>query len=310
MTNKSGPSDVKTNRRSRYFSSSDEEEGSGHEDGSSQEARSTSPTVAGSNQKPNTNPIDPDSRVVDPEKQPSEPTQFTFTETGQTRPQKTASVPRARFQEIADKSFHLFYWLSAVPEYRDADRHRDHDADQQPSKEYISFTLDNQGLEQRVSQLQKYLKMKSRTGHRAYIRCPSHSLDDVEDQKTEIIRLTRERERTKNDRAEEDIESELRAVRAARRYSQRYKGKDFRSRRSSESATPPDLYRGRRSLSGSSKSTDVVITVKPNSKVAKSIVRIAKQLFVFFFPLAYSSSMTSKYWGALHWLLQVSFNWI
>ena len=39
------------------------------------------------------------------------------------------------------------------------------------------------------------------------------------------------------------------------------------------------------------------------SKIPKTILKLSKQLFTFFFPLAYSSNMTDKYWGGVLRLL-------
>ncbi|KAL8749114.1 MAG: hypothetical protein Q9184_006932, partial [Pyrenodesmia sp. 2 TL-2023] len=58
------------------------------------------------------------------------------------------------------------------------------------------------------------------------------------------------------------------------------------------SSSPPDEF-----------SDPIVSTDLPDQEDAKMILKLSKQLFEFFFPLAYSSSMTDKYWGAVFWLL-------
>lgn len=209
------------------------------------------------------------------------------------RPQKKARSPRARYQEISDKDFHLFYWLNASPASSVED---DFYSTRKGDEQSIYFTLDTQRLEQKVSQLQSYLKTKNRVGHRAYIQCPAHSLDDVEARKADIVRLTREKEKSTNAREREALEAELRRAK-------RHSGRRGRREVPSSQDTSPDSYGDRRSHSRSSKSTDIDL---PDQKRAKFIVSISKQLFTFFFPLAYSSGMTKKYWGAIHWLLHVS----
>lgn len=52
-------------------------------------------------------------------------------------------------------------------------------------------------------------------------------------------------------------------------------------------------------------SDPIVFTDLADQEAAKTILKLSKQLFAFFFPLAYSSSMTNKYWGAVFWLLHV-----
>lgn len=46
-------------------------------------------------------------------------------------------------------------------------------------------------------------------------------------------------------------------------------------------------------------------TELPDPETAKKVLKLSKQLFAFFFPLAYSSSMTDKYWGGVFRLLHV-----
>ncbi|KAL9016864.1 MAG: hypothetical protein Q9185_005814 [Variospora sp. 1 TL-2023] len=283
--------------KERYFSPSDEEESLEEETDRARQTRSqgrsSSPTVAGSTSKEESTPADPDSRY-----HKTETAQFDFTETEETRPQKKKSSPRTRFQEISDKDFHLFHWLNAAPTSSiKEDVCGTRKEGEHKSKGDVDFTLDTQGLEQKVSQLQSYLKTKNRVGHRAYIQCPLHNLDDVEARKVEIVRMTKEREKLTRAKERHDIESELRR---AKSYSKRREGREVRSNSISESSTSPGLYRDRRSPSGSSKITD---TDLPDPKRAKALVGISKQLFMFFFPLAYSSRMTKKYWGAIHWLL-------
>ncbi|KAI4142571.1 MAG: hypothetical protein LQ341_003172, partial [Variospora aurantia] len=287
----------KSEAKERYFSPSDEEESLEEEIDRARQTRSqdrsSSPTVAGSTSKEESTPAGPDSRH-----HKTETTQFDFTETEETRPQKKKSSPRTRFQEISDKDFHLFHWLNAAPvssikeDIRGTRKEGEHE-----SKGDVDFTLDTQGLEQKVSQLQSYLKTKSRVGHRAYIQCPLHNLDDVEARKVEIARMTKEREKLTRAKERHDIESVLSR---AKNYSQRREGREVRSISASESSTSPGLYRDRRSPSGNSKITD---TDLPDPKRAKALVGMSKQLFIFFFPLAYPSRMTKKYWGAIHWLL-------
>ncbi len=78
----------------------------------------------------------------------------------------------------------------------------------------------------------------------------------------------------------------------------------------------PDEHRsGRRTTSSSAdvspnspphKFTDPLDeTDLPDAETAKKISKLSKQLFAFFFPLAYSSSMTDKYWGGVFRLLHV-----
>lgn len=235
-----------------------------------------------------------DAKLFDGDYEKIATAQFDFTETEEIRPQKKARSPRTRYQEISDKDFHLFYWLNASPAPSVED---DFYSTRKGDEQSICFTLDTQRLEQKVSQLQSYLKTKNRVGHRAYIQCPAHSLDDVEARKADIVRLTKEKEKSTNAREREALEAELRRAK-------RYSGRRGRREVPSSQDTSPDPYRNRRSRSRSSKSTDVDL---PDQKRAKFIVRISKQLFAFFFPLTYSSSMTKKYWGAINWLLHVSF---
>ncbi|KAL8650306.1 MAG: hypothetical protein Q9210_003902, partial [Variospora velana] len=287
----------KADPKERYFSPSDEEESLEEETDRTRQTRSqgrsSSPTVAGSTSKEDSTPADPDTKY-----QKTETAQFGFTGTEETRPQKKKSSPRTRFQEISDKDFHLFHWLNAAPissikeDIRGTRKEGEH-----KSKGDIDFILDTQGLEQKVSQLQSYLKTKSRVGHRAYIQCPLYNLDDVEARKVEIVRLTKDREKSTRAKQRHDIESELRRV---RNYSRRRRRREVRSSPGSHSSTSPESYRDRRSRSGSSEITDVDL---PDPKRAKALVRMSKQLFMFFFPLANSSRMTKKYWGAIHWLL-------
>ncbi|KAL8970969.1 MAG: hypothetical protein Q9197_003527 [Variospora fuerteventurae] len=283
--------------KERDFSSSDEEESLEEETDRARQTRSqgrsSSPTVAGSTSKEESTPADPASRY-----HKTETAQFDFTETEETRPQKKKSSPRTRFQEISDKDFHLFHWLNAAPASSiKEDVCGTRKEGEHKSKGDVDFTLDTQSLEQKVSQLQSYLKTKNRVGHRAYIQCPLHNLDDVEARKVEIVRMTKEREKLTRAKERHDIEPELRR---AKNYSKRREGREVRSNSISESSTSPGLYRDRRSPSGSSRITD---TDLPDPKRAKALVGISKQLFMFFFPLAYSSRMTKKYWGAIHWLL-------
>ncbi|KAL8928161.1 MAG: hypothetical protein Q9208_001871 [Pyrenodesmia sp. 3 TL-2023] len=58
--------------------------------------------------------------------------------------------------------------------------------------------------------------------------------------------------------------------------------------------------------SASNDFTNPVVEIQPavtDQDIAKTILKLSKELFAFFFPLAYSSSMTDKYWGAVYWLL-------
>ncbi|KAI4264288.1 MAG: hypothetical protein L6R42_000594 [Xanthoria sp. 1 TBL-2021] len=48
-------------------------------------------------------------------------------------------------------------------------------------------------------------------------------------------------------------------------------------------------------------------TELPDQATANAILKLSKQLFAFFFPITYSSSMTDKYWGGVFWLLHASF---
>ncbi|KAL9010279.1 MAG: hypothetical protein Q9173_004768 [Seirophora scorigena] len=286
------PTSGKSDPKDRSFSpsgeeSSEQETGKVHQTRS--QARSSSPTVAGSASKAGRDP-----QVFDGDYEKIATAQFDFTETEEMRPRKKARSPRARHQEISDKDFHLFYWLNASPAPSvEDDFYGTRKEDEQKSEESIYFTLDTQRLEQKVSQLQSYLKTKNRVGHRAYIQCPSHGLDGVEARKADIVRLTREKENSTNAREREEVEAELRRMK-------RYSGRRGRREVQSSQDTSPDSYRDRRSHSRSSRTTDIAL---PDQKRAKFIVKISKQLFAFFFPLAFSSSMTKKYWGAIHWLL-------
>ncbi|KAL8957219.1 MAG: hypothetical protein Q9193_005453 [Seirophora villosa] len=288
-----GNSSGKSDSKHRPYSpseddSSEQETGKVHQTRS--QARSSSPTVAGSAFKAGQTQAGRDAQLFDGDYEKIATAQFDFTETVEMRPQKKARSPRARYEEISDKDFHLFYWLNASPAPSVEDNFS---STRKGDEQSIYFTLDTQRLEQKVSQLQSYLKTKNRVGHRAYIQCPAHSLDDVEARIADIVRLTREKEKSTNAREREALEAELRRAK-------RYSGRRGRREVQSSQGTSRDSYEGRRSHSRSSKSTDVDL---PDQRRAKFIVRISKQLFAFFFPLAYSSSMTKKYWGAIHWLL-------
>lgn len=88
---------------------------------------------------------------------------------------------RKDITEIHVNKFHLFYWLNAVPTSSfSRKRSLADEEEKQERKEGISIMLDNQRMEQSLSQMQAYIEKKNGTGRRAYAQCPSRSLDEVE----------------------------------------------------------------------------------------------------------------------------------
>ncbi|KAL8899238.1 MAG: hypothetical protein Q9207_006301 [Kuettlingeria erythrocarpa] len=379
---------IDTNRRKTDFSSSsDEEKPSGRQTHPLRYPRSRSPTVAGS--KPTKDhdvselsPLD----TVEPTPNTSD-RKYRMTDTDlaghndskSAPPKKSVTDTRPDLQTIRVNEFHHFYWLAATPTaLAGNDRSPAPGRGERERKEDISFTLDNRILEQSIAQMQTHLQKKKQMSQRAYARCPSHSLSEVEtwvaeykkrgegdwfrklaelenerlvNEKTkrlekieEEYRLAKQREKTmhqeqtvsKNERLTQGVEvlkkeeeyrmaqetlGRLVTEQLARRERERpVRRTDSEARRGvPHSDDPgiqesPDEHRsGSRTSSSSAEvsarspsceSTNPAIeAVLPDEETAKAILKLSKQLFAFFFPLAYSSSMTDKYWGGVFRLL-------
>lgn len=248
--------------------------------------------MVGSNPTVGPNQIDLKSQTTDTERKKGSTTLFDTDTTYNMRSSDLANATRASTQDVWVEDFHLFYWLAAVSKVsRDASRLTTAEENENIRTKGIPVTIDNQQLNSRMSQMQKYLTRKSRVGRRAYAQCPRSGLDKVDARKAVIDRLA------KGNDERGDTSSRRRArgmsdVEAPRRDLENLEG-----RSSSEEA---------RSRSSRRSPSVISITGFLQPKTSRSVVRLAKQTFAFFLPLECSSRMVEKYWGAVCWLLDVS----
>ncbi|KAL8936945.1 MAG: hypothetical protein Q9216_004676 [Gyalolechia sp. 2 TL-2023] len=225
----------------------------------------------------------------------------------------SANTAGTKTQDVWVDDFHLFYWLAAVSKLPKVTG-RPTTSQDIPQKG-ISLTVDNRQMKNRMSQIQDYLTQKNHVG-RAYALCPTSGLDEVEARKEEISRLAKGNISSRRGTGMSGLDEVLEkgeGMRGRRRsISQGSKSRSprrnpsgrLRDRRrptSEESRRSPSLPRNP-SLPRRSAYT-IHIDGFHDSQSSRQIVRLAKQIFTFFFPLEYSSRMTGKYWGAVRQLL-------
>ncbi|KAL9001792.1 MAG: hypothetical protein Q9188_005249 [Gyalolechia gomerana] len=180
------------NSKSRSRSRDTESANSSSEEDSPDPARSESPTVVGSNPTVGPNQIDLKSQTTDTERKKGSTTLFDTDTTYNMRSSDLANATRASTQDVWVEDFHLFYWLAAVSKVsRDASRLTTAEENENIRTKGIPITIDNQQLNSRMSQMQKYLTRKSRVGRSAYAQCPRSRLDEVDARKAEIDRLAK-----------------------------------------------------------------------------------------------------------------------
>lgn len=200
------------------------------------------------------------------------------------------NASHAKTQKVWVEDFHLFYSLAAVPQVSpDTSRSTIAEENGNPRKKSIPITIDRQQLDDKMSQMQRYITQDYRVGRRAYAQCPREGVDRVEARKSEIDRLTKGI--GDRDNIDERLREEARLpeIRNLSRRRGRWRSSSGRSRsRSSHASTSPNNRTG---------------FLHPEA--SRSIVRLAKQTFTFFLPLDASSQMIEKYWGAVYWLLDV-----
>ncbi|KAI4167662.1 MAG: hypothetical protein LQ343_007047 [Gyalolechia ehrenbergii] len=178
--------------KSRSRSRDTESANSSSEEDSPDPARSESPTVVGSNPTVGPNQIDLKSQTTDTERKKGSTTLFDTDTTYNMRSSDLANATRASTQDVWVEDFHLFYWLAAVSKVsRDASRLTTAEENENIRTKGIPVTIDNQQLNSRMSQMQKYLTRKSRVGRRAYAQCPRSGLDKVDARKAVIDRLAK-----------------------------------------------------------------------------------------------------------------------
>ncbi|KAL8834003.1 MAG: hypothetical protein Q9170_003977 [Blastenia crenularia] len=187
------------------------------------------------------------------------------------------STARDKKKGASPKDFHLFYWLVALP----------------------PATVDSQSVKTKVAQMQGYLTKHSRLGPLAYNKCPLSNINTIQTRLAEIGRSAdgkKDRMDTYERQCVDELVQEESRIRDARERTR------YRGRQKSSSEEGSRRRRSPRSVSG-------IITKEEEEDVfflkeSRKIVRLAKQIFEFFFPLDYPSKMTGKYWGAILWLLK------
>ncbi|KAL8685314.1 MAG: hypothetical protein Q9218_007844, partial [Villophora microphyllina] len=279
--------------------------------------RDSSPTVAGSNSRQDqgsaymrpevSTTVNPDNPI--PVKSPSIAKDSQHHEHPKTVPAET--------EEIRVTDFHLFYWLAAVPgSSKDkgcsgsGGKPSAHRKKKQTLGEGLSFTIDHQKLQDRISQMHNYIADSTRIGSRAYAQCPASSLSCVQDRMAKMQAQIN---------SEDDGEDMARSGRGkagddfiifARDDTGQYKS---RQRSSSDSSrhprsrrrSPPEPTRSEYEYSRR-REEEATLHGARHRDNSKIIVRLVKQIFDFFFPLDHTSKMVKEYWGAVFWLLDNS----
>ena len=244
---------------------------------------------------------------------------------------------RPRVQEIYDKGFHLFYWLAAIPDgLSKPDQFDSRQETTRSEMDLVHFTVDNQLLTELIAQLHLHLRKTRRAGRHAYHRCPSQSLDEIEIRYADIDRSAKPKKRafaaqrasTQLEEATEmeggehqEDEDEIEDDRKEEGQGEEEEKEELTIRSSSYEARNTRFasnYEGAVEDEIGSKISNLRRSPSPRLPRARSYVSddldakfrfslpLAKQLFTFFFPLAFSSDTTRKYWGAVDWILHVS----
>ncbi|KAL8725602.1 MAG: hypothetical protein Q9181_006356 [Wetmoreana brouardii] len=285
----------------RDSSSSSGEEGSYElEKQAVDHARDSIPTVAGRNSKEN----------LDTHKEPT-------AQRGKTAPQaldsdhikrmpsgKKTTATQTRIQKVCVEQFHVFYWQTAVHESSNGHKRPSIPGEnRRMSTKGTSTTIDTHLLDEKISQMHTYL-----TTRRAYIQCPLSNLHEVEASRENIgrkgPRLASESEPRFRQRQEKALND---AKRAAEYRENRHPSRSRRNGSASDGSSVSSRDGQSSSEVYSSKVSKTRYSYLLPPSQANSTVRLSKQCFEFFFPLGHSSQMTQKYWGAVHWLLHVSF---
>lgn len=215
---------------------------------------------------------------------------------------RTGGVARVR---ASVKALHLFHLLAAIQSLTSDVNQAGHskaslassDRHDGAEKGNVSFTIDTSKLDVKVSQIQRYITLSAGAGYR---KCPSHNLSEVEARLVQVQDVV-------TDAHQNTVPDTDRGSPQARPRRE-HRG---RSRNPQSNRAPPERRRSR------SKSYMVVAAEeaafpygKPDpeetARRSKRIVKLSKRMFRFFLPLDYRSEMTSKYWGAIKSLLDVS----
>lgn len=243
---------------------------------------SSSPAVAGSDPtgEPNSSYSDMDGTNKDT--------------TNRETPSHGVKAAHAKTQDVWVEEFHLFYWIAAIPKSSpNSNRSTMFEENGYLKKKGMPMTINKQQLDNRMSQIQKYITQSYRVGRRAYAQCPKSGIDEVDARAGEINRVSK----GKNDH--DEINSRIRNrevhLRRLERSLERREG-----RRRSRSEGSRSRSRSSRPTTSSSNDVEPGFLLPGTSR---SLVRLAKQSFTFFLPLDSSSRMIEKYWGAVRWLL-------
>ena len=171
-----------------------------------------------------------------------------------------------------------------------------------------AFHYDVEKLQEMFMDMDKRLRSKDFKRHRAYKRCQSHTLQEVE---TRYLQLTREGRTASQNQSE--TRSKLKDD--ARSKLSKHDEENFGTRRvhiRTEGSGSPVTNVSPHGINETQTSEVDTEPPQPPYNIAEHLrhqrkfIKWAKKLFTFFLPLHFDSALVAKYWGAVYVLVEVN----